>query len=49
MHQLSELLADATEAIGLGYFRLKIHGGPSVYRERVCYQAGDHRVAARRY
>ena len=39
MHELSNLLAAATAAIEPGYFRLSIHGGLPVYRERVyCYE-----------
>ena len=39
MQQLSDLLAAATAAIAPDYFRLSIHGGEPVYRERVyCYE-----------
>jgi hypothetical protein len=35
MQKLSNVLAAATAAIEPGYFRLSIHGGDPVYRERV--------------
>jgi hypothetical protein len=39
MQELSDLLERATAAIEPGYFRLSIHGGDPVYRERVyCYE-----------
>ncbi|MBS0248410.1 MAG: methionyl-tRNA formyltransferase-like protein [Proteobacteria bacterium] len=39
MRELSDVLAASTAAIELGYFRLSIHGGDPVYRERVyCYE-----------
>jgi len=39
MEQLTEILCQATAAIGDAYFRLPIHGHSSVYRERVyCYE-----------
>jgi hypothetical protein len=39
MQELSQLLADATQAIEPAYFRLNIDGGDPVYRERVyCYE-----------
>lgn len=39
MQQLSTVLKAATAAIEAGYFRLSIHGGDPVYRERVyCYE-----------
>jgi len=39
MQELSSVLAAATAAIEPGYFRLSIHGGDPVYRERVyCYE-----------
>jgi len=39
VEQLSDILARATRAIPEEYFRLAIHGGPPVYRERVyCYE-----------
>jgi len=39
MEEFSELLERATAAIDPGYFRLSIHGGDPVYRERVyCYE-----------
>ncbi|MET4374829.1 hypothetical protein ABIA99_007561 [Bradyrhizobium sp. LB12.1] len=39
MNLLSNLLASATAEIGREYFRLPIHGGGPVYRERVyCYE-----------
>ncbi|TWA89000.1 methionyl-tRNA formyltransferase-like protein [Bradyrhizobium stylosanthis] len=39
MEELSELLAIATAGIEPGFFRLTIHGGAAVYRERVyCYE-----------
>lgn len=39
MEQLTQILQDATAAIGAEYFLLPIHGGDPVYRERVyCYE-----------
>jgi hypothetical protein len=39
MKELTKVLAEATGAVGNGYFRLNIDGGDSVYRERVyCYE-----------
>lgn len=39
MEQLTQILRDATAAIGAEYFLLPIHGGAPVYRERVyCYE-----------
>jgi hypothetical protein len=39
MDELSQVLAEATQAIEPGYFRLAIDGGDPVYRERVyCYE-----------
>lgn len=39
MEQLTEILRQATAAIGNGYFLLPIHGADPVYRERVyCYE-----------
>jgi hypothetical protein len=39
MNELTGILAAATAAIELGYFRLNIDGGSPVYRERVyCYE-----------
>jgi hypothetical protein len=39
MEQLSQILTQATAAIGAEYFRLPIEGGNPVYRERVyCYE-----------
>jgi hypothetical protein len=39
MDELSPVLAEATQAIEPGYFRLAIDGGDPVYRERVyCYE-----------
>lgn len=39
MEEFSDLLASATAHIEPGFFRLSIHGGPAVYRERVyCYE-----------
>jgi len=39
MDELSEILARATASIEPGYFRLSIHGGDPIYRERVyCYE-----------
>ncbi|MDP2411476.1 MAG: methionyl-tRNA formyltransferase-like protein [Pseudolabrys sp.] len=39
MNELSELLARASAGIAPGFFRLSIHGGAPVYRERVyCYE-----------
>lgn len=39
MEELSELLADACSGIERGFFRLSIHGGTPIYRERVyCYE-----------
>jgi hypothetical protein len=39
MDELSELIALASKEIEPGYFRLSIHGGHPVYRERVyCYE-----------
>jgi hypothetical protein len=47
MEELSKLLAAATAAIEPGYFRLSIHGGAPVYRERVyCYEL-YHQMRAR--
>jgi len=39
MQELSDLLAEASAGITPGFFRLSIHGGLPVYRERVyCYE-----------
>ena len=39
MYELTDLLTRATEGVPADYFYLAIHGGPSVYRERVyCYE-----------
>jgi hypothetical protein len=39
MEQLTQILQDATAAIGQEYFLLPIHGADPVYRERVyCYE-----------
>jgi hypothetical protein len=39
MQQLTQILGDATAAIASEFFLLPIHGGDSVYRERVyCYE-----------
>jgi hypothetical protein len=39
MEQLTQILQEATAAIAGEYFRLPIHGGDPVYRERVyCYE-----------
>jgi len=39
MEQLTQILQDATAAIGAEYILLPIHGGDPVYRERVyCYE-----------
>jgi hypothetical protein len=39
MEQLTQILRDATAAIGAEYFLLPIHGADPVYRERVyCYE-----------
>ena len=39
MEQLTQILRDATAAIGKEYFLLPIHGADPVYRERVyCYE-----------
>lgn len=39
MEQLTDILRQATAAIGREYFLLPIHGGGPVYRERVyCYE-----------
>jgi hypothetical protein len=39
MEQLTQILRDATAAIGAEYFLLPIHGAGPVYRERVyCYE-----------
>lgn len=39
MEQLTQILQDATAAIGAEYFLLPIHGAGPVYRERVyCYE-----------
>jgi hypothetical protein len=39
MEQLTQILQDATAAIRTEYFLLPVHGGDSVYRERVyCYE-----------
>ena len=39
MQELTQILGDATAAIASEFFLLPIHGGNSVYRERVyCYE-----------
>ena len=39
MEQLTDILRQATAAIGRDYFLLPIHGAAPVYRERVyCYE-----------
>jgi hypothetical protein len=39
MDELNTILRDATAAIEPEYYRLRIYGGPSIYRERVyCYE-----------
>lgn len=39
MNDLDSTLEAATAGVEAPYFRLKIHGGPSVFRERVyCYE-----------
>lgn len=39
MHELSQILADATQAIEPAFFQVPIAGGESVFRERVyCYE-----------
>ena len=39
MEKLTEIIEEATARVGEEYFRLKIDGGDSIYRERVyCYE-----------
>ncbi|WP_152977678.1 hypothetical protein [Bradyrhizobium pachyrhizi] len=47
MQELTDLLSEATAAIEPGYFRLSVHGGLPVYRERVYCNELYHQMRKR--